>query len=54
MAPVGMWTATNLLKPGRYQYMFGIDAKQWIADFLAGEASGDGFGSENAERDVSI
>lgn len=50
----GMWTATIPLKPGRYQYMFVIDGKQWIADPLAGEASGDGFGSENAVLDVSI
>lgn len=50
----GMWTATIPLKPGRYQYMFVIDGKQWIADPLASEASGDGFGSENAVLDVSI
>ncbi|OQW63105.1 MAG: hypothetical protein BVN29_17815 [Nitrospira sp. ST-bin5] len=50
----GMWTATIPLKPGRYQYMFVIDGKQWIADPLADEASGDGFGSENAVLDVSI
>lgn len=50
----GMWTATIPLKPGRYQYMFVIDGKQWIADPLAGEASVDGFGSENAVLDVSI
>lgn len=54
MAPVGMWTATLPRKPGRYQYMFVFDGKQWIADPLAGEASGDGFGVENAVRDVSI
>ena len=28
----GMWTVTIPLKPGRYQYMFVIDGKQWIAD----------------------
>lgn len=50
----GMWTATIPLKPGRYQYMFVIDGKQWLADPLASEASGDGFGSENAVLDVSI
>jgi len=50
----GMWTATISLKPGRYQYMFVVDGKQWIADPLAGEASGDGFGAENAVLDVSI
>lgn len=51
---VGMWTATISLKPERSQYMFVIDGKQWIADPLAGEASGDGFGAENEVRDVSI
>ncbi|MEC4888550.1 MAG: isoamylase early set domain-containing protein [Nitrospira sp.] len=50
----GMWTATIPLRPGRYQYMFVIDGKQWIADPLAGETSGDGFGSENAVLDVGI
>ena len=50
----GMWTATIALKPGRYQYMFVIDGKQWIADPLAAEGEGDGFGSQNAVLDVSI
>ena len=50
----GMWTATIALKPGRYQYMFVIDGKQWLADPLASEASGDGFGSQNAVLDVAI
>lgn len=50
----GMWTATIALKPGRYQYMFVIDGKQWIADPLAVEGTGDGFGSQNAVLDVSI
>ena len=50
----GMWTATIALKPGRYQYMFVIDGKQWIADPLAAEGAGDGFGAQNAVLDVSI
>ena len=50
----GMWTATIALKPGRYQYMFVIDGKQWLADPLAAEGEGDGFGSQNAVLDVSI
>jgi hypothetical protein len=49
----GMWTATIALKPGRYQYMFVIDGKQWIADPLAAEGAGDGFGAQNAVLDVS-
>jgi hypothetical protein len=50
----GMWTATIPLKPGRYQYMFVIDGKQWIADPLAAEAETDGFGAQNAVLDVDI
>jgi hypothetical protein len=50
----GMWTATIALKPGRYQYMFVIDGKQWVADPLAEEGAGDGFGSQNAVLDVAI
>jgi hypothetical protein len=50
----GVWTATIPLKPGRYQYMFVIDGKRWIADPLATEDAGDGFGSHNAVLDVSI
>lgn len=50
----GMWTTTIPLKPGRYQYMFVIDGVQWMADPLAPEEAGDGFGSTNAVLDVSI
>lgn len=50
----GMWTATIPLKPGRYQYMFVIDGKQWIADPLATEEAADGFGAQNAVLDVEI
>ena len=50
----GMWTATIALKPGRYQYMFVIDGKQWVVDPLAEEGAGDGFGSQNAVLDVAI
>jgi len=49
----GMWTATIPLKPGRYQYMFVIDGKRWIADPLAAEGTTDGFGSQNAVLDVA-
>ncbi|HEX5645745.1 MAG TPA: isoamylase early set domain-containing protein [Nitrospira sp.] len=50
----GMWTVTLPLKPGRYEYMFVIDGKQWIADPLATEAATDGFGAQNAVLDVEI
>ena len=48
----GVWTTTIRLKPGRYQYMFVIDGKQWLADPLATEDAGDGFGSQTAVLDV--
>ena len=50
----GMWTVTLQLKPGRYEYMFVIDGKQWIADPLATEEATDGFGAQNAVLDVDI
>jgi len=50
----GMWTVTFPLKPGRYEYMFVIDGKQWIADPLATEEAIDGFGAQNAVLDVEI
>lgn len=50
----GVWTATIPLPPGRYQYMFVIDGKEWIADPLAAEETTDGFGAHNAVLDVAI
>jgi len=50
----GIWTVTLPLRPGRYEYMFIVDGKQWIADPLATEETVDGFGSRNAVLDVAI
>ncbi len=50
----GMWTVTLPLKPGRYEYMFVIDGKQWVPDPLATEEAIDGFGAQNAVLDVEI
>jgi anti-sigma factor RsiW len=50
----GVWTVTIPLKPGRYEYMFVVNGKQWIADPLATEAATDGFGAQNAVLDVEI
>ena len=50
----GVWTVTIPLKPGRYEYMFVVNGKQWIADPFAAEDAGDGFGSHNAVLDVAI
>ena len=48
----GMWTTTIKLRPGRYQYMFVVDGKDWQTDPLASEVSQDGFGQQNAVLDV--
>jgi hypothetical protein len=48
----GAWTVTLPLVPGRYEYMFVVDGKEWIADPFALEQSDDGFGSRNAVLDV--
>ncbi|HET9362461.1 MAG TPA: isoamylase early set domain-containing protein [Vicinamibacterales bacterium] len=48
----GAWTVTIPLEPGRYEYMFVVDGKEWIADPFAVEQSDDGFGSRNAVLDV--
>ena len=50
----GMWTVTLPLKPGRYEYMFVVDGKEWVADPLAAEEATDGFGAHNAVLDVAI
>jgi hypothetical protein len=51
-APGGAWTVTLPLEPGRYEYMFVVNGKEWIADPLAAEQNDDGFGSRNAVIDV--
>ncbi|HEY7445916.1 MAG TPA: isoamylase early set domain-containing protein [Vicinamibacterales bacterium] len=48
----GAWTVTLPLVPGRYEYMFVVDGKEWIADPFALEQNDDGFGSRNAVLDV--
>lgn len=48
----GAWTVTLSLEPGRYEYMFLVDGRQWIADPFALEHTDDGFGSRNAVLDV--
>ena len=48
----GAWTVTLPLTPGRYEYMFVVDGREWIADPFAIEEADDGFGSKNAVIDV--
>ena len=51
-AASGAWTATITLKPGRYQYMFVVDGKQWVTDPLASDVNADGFGQRNAVLEI--
>ncbi len=48
----GAWTVTLPLEPGRYEYQFVVDGRQWIGDPFAAEQNADGFGSRNAVLDV--
>lgn len=48
----GLWTVTIPLNPGRYQYMYVVNGRQWIVDPLATEVSQDGFGAQNAVLDI--
>ena len=48
----GAWTVTIPLEPGRYEYQFVVDGREWIGDPFASEQNADGFGSRNAVLDV--
>jgi 1,4-alpha-glucan branching enzyme len=48
----GAWTATIPLRPGRYEYMFVVDGREWVVDPFAVEHSDDGFGARNAVLEV--
>ena len=49
----GVWTATYMVKPGRYQYVFVIDGNKWVPDPNAGEYIDNGFGSRNSIVDTT-
>ncbi len=51
-ASSGAWTVMLPLAPGRYEYQFVVDGRQWIADPFAAEQNDDGFGSRNAVIEV--
>ncbi|MBN2373989.1 hypothetical protein JXL19_09410 [bacterium] len=42
------WSITLMIKPGRYEYMFLVDEKDWVIDPGATDFSSDGFGSKNS------
>lgn len=44
----GNWTVIVQLKPGRYEYLFVVDGRRWIADPAARSIQGDGFGGRNS------
>ena len=50
----GAWTVMLRLEPGRYEYQFVVDGREWLADPYAAEESDDGFGSRNAVLDVRV
>jgi hypothetical protein len=43
-----LWVAEVKLQPGRYQYAFFVDGKEWVADPRAPQAAGDDFGQPNS------
>ncbi len=44
----GHWKVTVRLPPGRYEYLFLVDGRQWVVDPDALALRPDGFGRENA------
>ena len=48
----GRWTAEVLLPPGRHEYLFLVDGREWMTDPTAVMRRPDGFGRENAVIDI--
>jgi len=48
-----IWTGTLKLQPGRYEYMFVIDGKEWVSDPNAIRYVKDGFGNKNAVLEIN-
>ncbi len=48
----GHWTATVTLPPGRHEYQFLVDGREWVPDPLAEVRRPDGFGRVNAVLDL--
>ena len=49
-----VWTATLVLPPGEYEYMFVENGDRWVSDPLALRERPDGFGGTNAVLDVGV
>ena len=49
----GVRTATLKLPPGRYEYMFVLDGKEWLPDPNANRFVKDGFGGKNAILEIN-
>ena len=47
------WTTTLKLAPGRYEYMFILDGKEWIPDPNSNRFVRDGFGNKNAVLEIN-
>ena len=48
------WTATLILPPGSYEYMFVEDGARWVTDPRSPRTRADGFGGLNAVLDVDV
>ena len=49
----GIWIGTLKLEPGRYEYMFVLDGKNWVPDPNALRYVKDGFGNKNAILEIN-
>jgi len=49
----GIWTGTLKLEPGRYEYMFVLDGKEWVPDPNALRYVKDGFGNRNSILEIN-
>jgi 1,4-alpha-glucan branching enzyme len=51
-APSGVWEITMTLAPGRYQYKFLVNAKEWFADPKAQASAPNPYGDNNSVIEV--
>lgn len=48
----GIWSITLMLEPGKYEYMFLVNEKEWVTDPGAMDFYSDGFGHKNSIVEV--